>query len=112
MNIDDYTDDDMIGLTQVATSDQKFGRGVTIPKDEILLIFYKKVIIKWEVTKRIQDDVLDSHPCCITRARNRHRLLFLGNVKFDPTLQGLNLRDSSSTLEECEFYFTMLKDIA
>ena len=42
VQIEDYTDDDMIGLTKVATSDPKFWTGVTILKDETLNIFYKK----------------------------------------------------------------------
>ena len=85
MNTDDYTYDDMIGLTQVERSVPKLGRGFTILKDDTRDIFHKKVIIKWEVTNKIQDDVLDSNPCCIARKKNRQGLLFLGNVRFDPT---------------------------
>ena len=75
-----YTDDDMIGLTEVAQSDPKIGRGSTLLKDETLNIFYEEVIVKWDVATRIEKDVFDSHPCCVQRMKNRHRLLFLGNL--------------------------------
>ena len=69
IHIKDYTNDDMLGLTQVATSAPKYGRQLVILKDETLNVFYKKVILKWEVTKKIQLNVMNSHACIAQRKK-------------------------------------------